>query len=240
MVTSAGIAAAPRRNRSVRVQIARGIGFTAALLVGLYVVLYVGAVLFYVNDDFNESTFHPNWSAIVPVTGVAVATWLVLWRARAWDGRPRWLVPCSLLVVTATLLIAFWPFRVTTDTIPTTCAAIADAWHPVVSEPAPADMRVWRTSIAIVPFVKSPYTDPVKRRAFYQQELSRIHARQARLEAMPAVQRAERYIDWTYTRGVCTPTARSLLIVSGGTLALGVGALSALTLRRRRSAERTS
>jgi hypothetical protein len=241
-VASAGIGAVSRPKRSVGAQIARGIGLTVALLVGSWVAFYVCIVLFFFHDNngfdssaFSGSAFHANWAAILPTVALAVASWIAFRRMRAWDDRPRLLIPATVLVVATTSLIAYWPYSVATLTAPSTRVAVADAWHPVVAEPSEADLVVWQSHNELMPFPKAPTTDPVGRRAFYQDIRRRFLARRARIEATPAFQRADRYIWWTYGQGPCTATSRNLLAASGGVLLLGGAALGMAVKRRRRA-----
>jgi hypothetical protein len=97
-VTSADIGAAPRANRPVGIQIARGIGFTVLLLLGLWAAVYVGAKLFF-TDGSGESAFHPYWPAVGPVAVAALGPVLAYRRMRAWTERPRRLILCSALIV---------------------------------------------------------------------------------------------------------------------------------------------
>jgi hypothetical protein len=232
-VASAGIGAAPRPNRSVGIQVARGVGFTVVLLLALWITIYIGAALFF-TDGSSASDFHPYWPAVVPVAVVAIASVLAYRRMRAWTERPRWLVPCSMLLIGATLLIAFFPFSVTREFASNTCMAITDAWHPVTATPAPADMAVWH-SLFENPIPPSPYTDPVRRHAYYQREIRSYRARHNRIVATAAFQRADRYIWWTYGQGPCTAASRDLLVASGATLLLGTAALGVAVTRRRRA-----
>jgi SAM-dependent methyltransferase len=233
-VTSAGIGAAPRPNRAVGVQIARGVGFTVLLLVGLWAAVYVGSALFFIRD-FGAYVFHPYWPAVVPVAALIVASVIAIRRMRAWAVRPRWLVPCALLVVGATFAIAFVPFSVTREYASNSCIAITDAWHPVVATPAPADMAVWHSLSEVRPIPSPPYTDPVRRYVYAQHEIHIYRARHARIVATPAYQRADSYIWWTYGQGPCTATSRNLLAASGGVLVLGSAILGVAVRRRRRA-----
>lgn len=236
-MTSAGIGAAPRPNRAVGVQIARGVGFTVLLLVGLWAAVYVGSALFFIRD-FGAYVFHPYWPAVVPVAALIVASVIAIRRMRAWAERPRWLIPCALLVVGATFAFAFVPFSVTREHASNSCIAITDAWHPVVATPAPADMAVWHSLSEVPPIPSPPYADAVRRLAFARREIRIYRARHDRIFATAAYQRADSYIWWTYGQGPCAAPSRNLLAASGGTLLFGSAMLGIAVTRRRRAYSR--
>lgn len=238
-MTSAGFGIAPRPTRSARVQIARGIGFTIALLVGLWITIYVGELLFFPHD-LNTRPFRPYWPAVVPVAVVGVGSASAFIHMRDWTGRPRWLIPCSLLVVATTFAIALVPFSVTREFGSNVCVAIADAWHPVIPTPAPGDLAVWHGLHELSPGPVPPFIDPVRRRAWAQNEIRTYRARHDRIVATAAYQRADRYVWWTLGQGPCTSTSRKLLVASGTDLTLGTLGLGTLARRRRRSQTRAS
>jgi hypothetical protein len=215
------------------------------LLVGLAVASYVSIVLLFRHDNndfdtsaFSSAAFHPSWAAIIPTVALAAGSWIAFRRMRAWSNRPRLLIPGAVLVIAATSLIAYWPFSVATLTSPSTCVAVADAWHLVVAKPSEADFVVWQSHNELMPFPKPPTTDPAGRRVFYGNIRQRFLARRARIEATPAFQRADSYIWWTYGQGPCTPTARKVLAASGGTLLVGSAVLGVAVGRRRRAYSR--
>jgi hypothetical protein len=242
-VATTDLIAPARARRPIGVQVLRGIGWTGAGLFALGMAALLvetpGANEGIINDDLNGHTtiaIHPQWKAIAVVFGVVVVCTLAFRRLRRWQARPRWLMPLAVVILIGSTITALKPFGMSSESDSQSCIPVVDAWHQVVPNPGPVDMRVWRSQFA-VQLHRSPYTDPARSRQFYDQQRATIRAQESAIKATPAFQRGERYMDWTFTQGVCAPRSRQYLGVSALVLIGGSAALAAVTvvpLRRRR------
>jgi len=246
-VATTEITPAPRATPSVARQVRRGIGWTAA---GLAALVLASALLknpgakdgiTNTNVDTGHTTVNiePQWKAMFVVAVVAAISILVFRRLRRWSERPRWLMPLSVGVLVAGCALMLWPSTIADAYGDThTCTALLDAWHPVVANPGAADLAV-RAGLYNVPLQHSPYHDAARMHAFYLAQQRTLQSRAAAIQATPAYQRAERYVEWTISQNACAPQARTSFAASGAVFIGGAAALTGATaITRKRKAAR--
>ena len=234
---------APRGTRPVVIQLLRGVGWSVA---GLSSLALARLLLTTPGDqgliEFDNSSWHPTihlhpqWQAIFLVGAVAGISYFVFRRIRGWPTRPRWLMPVGVVVLVAAAVPALKPFTTTSELDARSCVPLVDAWHPVVPDPGPSDRAVWQSQYKSLSPIPSDLVDPAKRRAFVDEQRRVLLAYQQQIRSTPAFHRADRYIVWSFTRGICAPRSRHYLVASGALLSGGAAiGLGGVTVRRRRN-----
>jgi hypothetical protein len=241
-VTTAETERSPRRSRPVVIQILRGVGWTMAGLLSLTLAEFLltnpgdqSPIQFDSGGWHATVDLHPQWRAILLVGAVAGVSYFLFRRVRRWPTRPRWLLPLGVVVLVAAAVPALKPFTTSSELDSRSCVPLVDAWHPVVHNPGPSDLAVWQSQYKSLSPIPSDLVDPVKRRAFVDEERRIFLAEQQQIRSTAAFQRADGYIIWTFTRGVCTPRSRQYLTFSAALLGIGaVIGVGAVSVRRRR------
>lgn len=203
----------------VRVQVVRGIAWSALIVVAAAIVAWV--------DPIDRGAVHGKRLAVV--VGVTLGGLLAYLLVRRWNTRPRWFLPLAIGVLAASAWPAFWAFP-NPDSAGVTCSAMADAWLPVVKTPSATDQAlVAREYTVPASIADAPLAE--KRAWFESLQL---------LQISPAVQRVQRWETWGAGQGPCAPRARRQLAASAvvlvvGAIGLGVAVESAKHQRQSRT-----